>query len=183
MRTFLAVEVTSQLLDRIVDVQEKLKSTEAPVKYVEPDNLHFTLKFFGDVSPEQIEHIKNITTQKLQDVPSFTMHIKGTGVFPNMNYARVIWLGVEDADPFSELQQNMDEEWDRMGFRKERSYIPHLTIGRVKGNRNKDALMKKIRDLEEIEIGPIRVEKLVLKKSELTPVGPFYTDIAEFFLG
>jgi 2'-5' RNA ligase len=183
MRTFLALEVPPQLLDRIIEVQEKLKHTDAPIKFVEPDNLHFTVKFFGDVNPDQVEQIKNITTQKLQNVGSFTMHIRGTGVFPNINSARVLWLGVEDAEPFSNLQQNMDKEWDRMGFRKERSYIPHLTIGRVKGGQNKEILIQKIEELENVEIGPIRVEKLILKKSELTPVGPFYTDIAEFFLG
>ena len=70
-----------------------------------------------------------------------------------------------------------------MGFRKERSYIPHLTIGRVKGPRKREVLISKIRELEMVDIGPLPVEKLVLKKSDLTPVGPIYTDLQEFPLG
>ncbi|OPX57158.1 MAG: 2',5' RNA ligase family [Methanobacterium sp. PtaB.Bin024] len=99
-----------------------------------------------------------------------------------MGYMRVIWLGVEDPDKFSTLQKDLDEEFAKMGFKKERSYIPHLTIARVKGARNKEFLADMIKDLQEIEIGQMTVEKLVLKKSELTPVGPIYTDVKDFFI-
>ena len=75
-----------------------------------------------------------------------------------------------------------DEDFVKMGFKKERSYIPHLTIGRVKGAHNKDALVSTINELEDIEIGKMTVKKIVLKQSELTPVGPVYTDVKEFEL-
>ena len=95
---------------------------------------------------------------------------------------RVIWLGIEDPHSFSEMQKDLDQEFAQMGFKKERSYIPHLTIARVKGPKNRELLAGKIQKLESIEIGEMTVEKLVLKKSELTPVGPIYTDVKEFFI-
>jgi len=183
MRAFLAVEIDFRLINKILKVQETLKTADAQVKFVEGENLHFTLKFFGDIKQEQVQQIGNLTENRLENQKSFQMYIKGTGVFPTMERPRVVWLGVEDPEEFSQLQQRLDEDWVRMGFRKERSYMPHLTIGRVKGPRNREALIRKIKELELVEIGPLSVDKLVLKKSELTPVGPIYTDIQEFPLG
>lgn len=182
MRAFLAVDVASQLSYKIQKVQKDLIKTDAPLKLVEPENLHFTFKFFGEINTSQTEHIISIMEEKLENYQPFSLHIKGTGVFPHPGYMRVLWLGVEDPDKFSALQKDLDEEFVKMGFKKERSYIPHLTIARVKGAHNKEFLADMIKDLEDIEIGQMTVEKLVLKKSELTPVGPIYTDVKEFYI-
>lgn len=178
----MAVDVDSNLSRKIQEVQRELKKTHAPLKMVEPENLHFTFKFFGDISSSQAQQIISATEEKLEDYHSFPLHIKGTGVFPNMGYMRVVWLGIEDPRSFSKLQMDLDQEFVKMGFKKERSYIPHLTIARVKGPKNKEILADAINKLQEIEIGNMTVEKLVLKKSELTPVGPIYTDVNEFFI-
>jgi 2''-5'' RNA ligase len=182
VRAFMAVDVDSRLSSKIQEVQRELKKTDAPLKMVEPENLHFTFKFFGDISSSQAEKINQITLEKLEKFQSFPLHIKGTGVFPHMGYMRVIWLGVEDPQSFSSIQKELDQEFAKMGFKKERSYIPHLTIARVKGPKNKELLAETINKFQEIEIGEMTVEKLVLKKSELTPVGPIYTDVKEFFI-
>lgn len=182
VRAFMAVDLDSRLSSKIQEVQRELKKTDAPLKIVEPDNLHFTLKFFGDISPSQANVITSIIQDKLENYQSFPLHIKGTGVFPHMGYMRVIWLGIEDPQCFSRLQMDLDQEFVKMGFKKERSYIPHLTIARVKGPQNKEILAETIKKMQEIEIGHMTVEKLVLKKSELTPVGPIYTDVKEFFI-
>lgn len=182
MRAFLAVDVDSQLSYKIQKVQKDLIKTDAPLKLVEPENLHFTFKFFGEINQSQTENITRIMEEKLENYQSFPLNIKGTGVFPHPGYMRVIWLGVEDPDKFSTLQMDLDDEFVKMGFKKERSYIPHLTIARVKGSHNKEVLADMIKDLEEIEIGQMTVERLVLKKSELTPVGPIYTDVKDFYI-
>jgi len=182
MRAFIAVDVDSRLSYKIQEVQRDLKKTHAPLKMVEPENLHFTFKFFGDISLSQADQITSVIQDKLENYHSFPLQIKGTGVFPKIEYMRVIWLGIEDPHSFSEMQKDLDLEFAKMGFKKERSYIPHLTIARVKGPKNRELLAEKIQELESIEIGEMTVEKLVLKKSELTPVGPIYTDVKEFFI-
>ncbi len=179
----MAVEVPFGITDKILKVQKQLEQADAQVKFVEGENLHFTVKFFGDITPEQAQQITHITEHRLENQHAFPMYVKGTGVFPNLERARVLWLGVENPERFSQLQETLDQNWVRMGFRKERSYTPHITIGRVKGPRNRNALIDKIKELEKVEIGPLNVEKLVLKKSDLTPVGPMYTDLYEFPLG
>jgi 2'-5' RNA ligase len=179
MRAFMAVEVDTELVDKISEIQKNLAEANAQVKFVEPENLHFTFKFLGDISPEKAESIINMAEEKTKDYSPFDIKIKGTGVFPNMGYIRVIWLGVEEPGAFSKMQEDFDKDFVKMGFKKERSYIPHLTIGRVKGVQNKELLVTIVKELQNIEVGTMNVDKLVLKESELTPVGPIYTDLKE----
>ena len=182
MRAFMAVEVDTELVDKISEIQKNLAEANAQVKFVEPENLHFTFKFLGDISPEKAESIINMAEEKTKDYSPFDIKIKGTGVFPNMGYIRVIWLGVEEPGAFSKMQEDFDQDFVKMGFKKERSYIPHLTIGRVKGVQNKELLVTIVKELQNIEVGTMNVDKLVLKESELTPVGPIYTDLKEIHL-
>ena len=182
MRAFMAVEVNKELIYKISDIQKTLAEANAMVKFVEPENLHFTFKFLGDITPEKAEAIIGMTEEKVKDYSPFDITIKGIGVFPNMGYIRVIWLGVEHPAAFSKVQRELDEEFFKMGFKKERSYIPHLTIGRVKGVQNKELLVNMVKELEDVEVGTLKVDRIVLKESDLTPVGPIYTDLKEIFL-
>lgn len=182
MRVFLAIEIDEKLLDKIDDVQKQFAECEAPVKYVETENLHCTLKFFGEIDEDKVNDIIKVIENKIENHEPFKVNIKKSGVFPNERYIRVLWLGMEDVEPFSNLQKDLDEEFVKMGFKKERSYVPHLTIGRVKGAKNKAELLSKLKDLGDVEIGEMDINKIVLKKSELTPSGPIYTTIKEFDL-
>lgn len=182
MRVFLAIEIDEKLLDKIENIQKQFAECEAPVKYVETENLHCTLKFFGEIDEDKVNDIIEVIENKIENHEPFRINIKKSGVFPNERYIRVLWLGMEDVEPFSNLQKDLDEEFVKMGFKKERSYVPHLTIGRVKGAKNKAELLSKLKDLGNIEIGEMDINKIVLKKSELTPSGPIYTTLKEFDL-
>jgi len=182
MRVFLAIEINKKLLEKISDVQKQFMECEAPVKYVETENLHCTLKFFGEIDDNKLDKIVDAIEAKIKNHQPFKINIKKTGVFPNERYIKVLWLGMEDIEPFSNLQKDLDEDFVKIGFKKERSYVPHLTIGRVKGAKNKAALLSKLEELGNIEIGEMDIDKIVLKKSELTRSGPIYTTLKEFDL-
>ncbi|HOI71191.1 MAG TPA: RNA 2',3'-cyclic phosphodiesterase [Methanobacterium sp.] len=182
MRAFLAVELHESLQDKVLEIQDKLKESKANVKFVEKENLHFTCKFFGEIPQEKKDKITNIIEEKIPKYNSFEINIKGLGVFPHMGYIRVIWLGLEEAGYFSKILKDFDEEFVKLGYKKERSYIPHLTIGRVKSKKNKEVLTSLIKELEGTMIGTMKVDKIALKKSELTPKGPIYTTVSEFKL-
>ncbi len=182
MRVFLAIEIDEKLTDKIYEVQREFMKCEAPIKLVETENLHFTLKFFGEVDQDKIDQINRAIDAKIDKHKSFIIKIKGMGVFPNENYIRVVWLGMDNFEPFSHLQMDLDEDFQKMGFKKERSYTPHLTIARVKGAKNKDELLATLKGLDDIEIGEMNIKKIVLKKSELTPAGPIYTTLKRFDL-
>lgn len=180
MRAFLAVDLDESLKEKVLEVQDKLEEANATIKYVEKENLHFTCKFFAEISQDKRDKITQIIKEKIAKYNSFQINIKGLGVFPHLGYIRVIWLGLEDSGDFSKILMDFDEEFVKLGFKKERSYVPHLTIGRVKGKKDKEALVAKIKELEGSEIGAMKVDKLILKKSELTPEGPIYTTVEEF---
>lgn len=182
MRAFMAVEVNTKLVDTIMEVQKVLAEANAQIKFVEPENLHFTFKFLGDITPQKAESILNMVESKAENYEPFNIKIKGIDAFPNLGYIKVLWLGVEEPDTFSKMQEDFDQEFVKMGFNKERSYIPHLTIGRVKGVQNKELLSNLVKELDDIDIGSMKVDRIVLKESDLTPVGPIYTDLKEIFL-
>lgn len=165
-----------------MEVQEKFKEADAPVKFVEAENLHFTCKFFGEISDDKKEEIIEIIKAKIENYNAFKIDIKHTGVFPNSNYIKVVWLGLDDPGEFAGLLADFDMEFKNLGFKKERSHITHLTIGRVKGRKNKENLLKILKETEDVEVGSMEVNKLTLKKSELTPQGPVYTTVEEFQL-
>ena len=182
MRVFLAVEIDKKLLNKISEVQKEFAKCEAPIKFVETENLHCTLKFFGEIDENKLNEVIKVIEGKIKDHDPFKISIKKLGVFPNERYIRVLWLGMEDVEPFTNLQKDLDEDFVKMGFKKERSYKPHLTIGRVKSAKNKAELLSKLQEVGDIEIGEMEIKKIFLKKSELTPAGPIYTTIKEFDL-
>lgn len=182
MRVFLAIEIDESLLDKISDVQKQFMECEAPVKYVETENLHCTLKFFGEIDDDKLNEIVEVIENKIKDHEPFKINIKKSGVFPNERYIRVLWIGMEGAEPFTNIQKDLDEDFVKLGFKRERSYKPHLTIGRVKGAKNKIELLSKLKVFGDVEIGEMDIDKIVLKKSQLTPKGPIYTTLKEFKL-
>ena len=147
----MAVEVNTKLVDTIMEVQKVLAEANAQIKFVDPENLHFTFKFLGDITPQKAETILNMVESKAENYKPFDIKIKGIGAFPNLGYIKVLWLGVEEPDSI-QGRKRLDQEFVKMGFNKERSYIPHLTIGRVKGVQNKELLSNIVKELDDIDI-------------------------------
>lgn len=182
VRSFLAIELDEDLVPKILDVQKEFKKTNANIKYVPSQNMHFTLKFFGNIDLDMVEDISAAVLKVIKDYSSFDLNIKKCGCFPNRNVIKVIWLGLDEGSPIKDLQRDLDKEFKKLGFKKERNFISHLTIGRVKSPKEKKEIRNTIEKLENIEIGPMTVSKICLKKSTLTPQGPIYEDIKVFEL-
>lgn len=182
VRSFLAIELAEDLIPKILDVQKEFKKTNTNIKYVSSQNMHFTLKFFGNIDLDMIEDIGRAVERTINNYSSFDLNIKNCGCFPNKNVIKVLWLGLEDGSPIKDLQKDLDNEFKKLGFKKERNFISHLTIGRVKSPKNKKEIRETIEKLENIEIGQMKVSRISLKKSTLTPQGPIYEDIKVFEL-
>ncbi len=180
IRSFVAVECTdSVIISRFEEVQGRLKSTGARLKLVEPENMHLTVKFLGDVEDAMIEEVSRVIEET--SFSPFNFGIEGVGVFPNLRRPATIWAGVtEGVGEVAEIFGKVNEGLARLGFEKERRrFHPHLTIARVKGGESRDRLVEELVDLENYEFGTINVERIALKKSVLTPSGPIYTTLAE----
>lgn len=182
VRSFLAIELDEDLVPKILDVQKEFKKTNSNIKYVPSQNMHFTLKFFGNIDLDMVEDISAAVLKVIKDYSSFDLNIKKCGCFPNKNVIKVLWLGLDEGSPIRDLQRDLDKEFKKLGFKKERNFISHLTIGRVKSPKGKKEIRNAIEKLENIEIGQMTVSKICLKKSTLTPQGPIYEDIKVFEL-
>jgi 2'-5' RNA ligase len=179
MRSFIAVDLDENLITPIGEIQSRI--SEGKIKYVEPENLHFTLKFLGEITEQKAQDVIASLKEVCSSVSPFTIRLKEVGVFPSLNYIKVIWIGTESEEFFT-LSQLVDSSMAKLGFRQERNITPHLTIGRVKAPGNKAKLQDQIKALADTDIGEMTVSSVVLKKSELTRKGPIYTDIEEITL-
>ncbi len=181
IRTFISFDIENDaVLGRIAEVQKTLSKTEADLKLVEPQNIHVTIRFLGNIRPHMVEEIYR-EMKEVQFSP-FNIKIEGIGVFPNFQYLRVIWVGVtEGSREMKDVSSQLEPRLRKLGFPPDRKgFSPHLTIARVRSGRNKDELAKCIRENTDQEFGTFIGKCLNLKKSDLTPKGPIYSTLKEF---
>lgn len=181
IRSFLAFDIDSEaVMKKLRDVQALLVKTGADLKPVEPENIHITVRFLGNVSPDTVEKIYG-NMQKMQFTP-FDVKIHGVGAFPDARYPRVVWAGMtQGANELHQIFSQMEPHLQALGFAPDpKGFSPHLTIARVRSGRNKLELGKFIMDSKDFEFGMIRAKCFRLKKSELTPKGPIYSTLKEF---
>ncbi len=177
----MAVDLDDELIrSKIIDIQREISSSSAKIKLVEPENLHITLKFLGEVEEARIPVIVKALEGALKGVSKFRVKLEGVGAFPRVSRPNVIWVGVsEGRDPLIRLANLVEDALKKVGFPKEkRPFEPHLTIARVK-YRSSD-LPGLITKVKGVEIGEIEVREVKLKKSTLTSKGPIYETLHSF---
>jgi RNA 2',3'-cyclic 3'-phosphodiesterase len=178
IRTFLAIDLGAKMRGRLVALQEQL-ATEAPdVKWVEPENLHLTLFFLGEVDQREIIDICRAAQNAVADTPSFDLCIQGTGCFPNARRPHVLWAGVGDGSAeVCAIHDAIEAPLLDLGcYRREaRAYTPHVTLGRVKSEGSHDALVQALTNQQAWSAGETAVREVCVMSSELTRDGPTYT--------
>ena len=182
LRAFLAIDVDEDLKAKMYKIIKEFRQIDANIKYVDLENLHLTLKFFGDIDTEGMDLLSSRISQVVSDFDRFTIKIKGCGAFPNTNRIKVIWLGIDDDEIVKQLHDELDGEFVKLGFDKDKRFSSHLTIGRMKSAKGKNKVKSTIEEFSEVEIGEMTVDKIILKKSTLTPQGPIYEDLEIFEL-
>ncbi|MCJ7767325.1 RNA 2',3'-cyclic phosphodiesterase [Candidatus Bathyarchaeota archaeon] len=181
IRSFLAFDMDSQTVVRkITEIQAALVKTGADLKPVEPQNIHVTIRFLGEILSGTVDKVFE-EMKKTQFVP-FNIKIHGVGVFPTINFPRVVWAGITDgANQLQSIFTQLEPRLQTLGFSPDpKGFSPHLTIARVRSARNKPPLAKFVSENPDFEFGIIRAACLKLKKSELTPRGPIYSTLKEF---
>jgi 2'-5' RNA ligase len=176
LRTFVAVDLGREIRQRIVALQEELARTGTEVKWVEPENLHVTLLFLGEVEDREIPQVCRIVADGAQQQPAFLMSIESVGCFPNVRRPRVVWVGVgEGAQPLIALHDALEIPLQELGYRREeRRYTPHVTLGRVKSDRSTAALASALERKAVWKGGEITVGEILVMSSKLSPQGPRY---------
>jgi len=177
IRTFIAVELPAELK------QAKLKSSNPPVKWVDPANIHLTLKFLGDVDVAITGKITTALEEVVRGMPPFSIEATKLGVFPNINRIQIIWVGLfGDLPKLSGLQKRIEENLKPLGFPPEgRPFTPHLTLARVRDYARPEDRQKLGQLISAASFEgkyKIPVNSVNLMKSQLTREGPIYTKIS-----
>jgi 2'-5' RNA ligase len=183
IRAFLALDPPEEILLEIGRVQERLrKLIHGDVRWVRPESIHLTLKFFGDIPERDVANISAVAGKSAAEVGPFDLAIGGAGVFPDPHRPRIIWLGMSgEVARLVTFQQGMALALREIGFPgEERPFRPHLTLGRIKTPEGLVGLAGVLEKGETYTAGQFTAAGLVLFKSDLTPRGAIYTRLARY---
>jgi len=175
MRLFIAVPLPAAAEAAAAGLLHELKAHQWPVRWVRDRGLHLTLKFFGEVTSDRVDAIAEMLAFAASDLRTIGLAFRETGVFPDWEKPRVLFLGVEPAPELELLQDRIERGGERLGFAPEgRPFRPHLTLGRVReGHRLPPGWRS---EFERAEVGePFLADRVVLYESSLSPAGPTYT--------
>ena len=183
IRAFIALELPNEVRAAIAEYVQPLRNLPGRVSWVKPDNIHLTLKFFGDTPEKKIDDISGALKEVARDIGSISATISGSGVFPNERRPRVLWIGVDEKlGALQKLAAAVDHRMHDFGFKKEdRGFSPHLTIGRVREG-SVDKIVAAMRERPFVAREVVWNE-ITLMQSELRPGGSIYTPLCKIKLG
>ncbi len=179
MRTFMAIETPQEISDKVVYVQERLKEAGFYGNWPIAHNVHLTLFFFGEIDKVKVKNIAKIMDKTAARIKEFKLTAYGTGVFPLKGLPRVVWLGC-DGEKMQFLYKTLNDFLKERGFNFGNEFIPHITVGRIKGVPKN--WRKKISDVEYEPVS-FMCNSIDLISSKLTPHGSIYTTIHKSKLG
>lgn len=177
LRTFIAIDLGRTIRERLVALQTGFAKDMAGVKWVEPENLHVTLLFLGEVNDRALPELCRTVEEVTQTLPSFSMSVEGTGCFPNPRRPRIVWVGVgAGAQQVCTLHDALEPPLLALGCyrREDRKYTPHVTLGRLKGEQAPAGLGPALAKQLAWKAGEVAVTEIHVMSSELTPHGPIY---------
>jgi 2'-5' RNA ligase len=178
IRSFLALDPPEEVLGEIAAIQDRLrKLIQGDMRWVRPEGIHLTLKFFGDISGADVANIATVVGKAAEKEAPFSLAIGGAGVFPDLHRPRVLWLGMSgDVERLRVFQKAIEQALFRIGFpREERPFRPHLTLGRIRNAKGLTGLTRMLEMGAECTAGRFITSGLGLIQSELTPMGAIYT--------
>jgi 2'-5' RNA ligase len=174
MRCFIAIDLPDEIKKELAKAQKALPIEDAKLTNVNPELLHLTLRFLGEISDFQVNKIKEIL--KKIKLNKFRAKLNSIGIFPNENFIRVVWVGLEPNDKFNDLRNEIEKELEKAGFKKDERFESHVTLTRIKWLKDKKNFVEKIKKIK-VKSLEFEVEDIKLKKSALSPKGPVYEDI------
>jgi len=187
IRSFIAIELEDkETIEKITSFSQRLKQNQSKIKLVEPENLHMTMKFLGNIPEPLAPKIYKILQEEINENQFqgkiFRYFLKGVGQF---NRFSVLWtklLGdIQFLQNIKDSVENYLSEKLHIERDKRTKFKPHLTIARLKKGKINyktfDTLKNLISENKDLEFGPFNINQVKLKKSQLTPKGPIYTDL------
>lgn len=179
MRLFVSVDLPPDLTAAVREVQATLAEAEG-VRPTDPSQTHVTVKFLGEVSPGRLEVVREGVAEAVEGagIGPFHAQVEGLGVFPDLGYISVIWLGFsEGAEALTALHEAVEDALVGRGFDpEEHAFTPHATIARMDHAGGKELVQHVVRERHP-SVGRMRVEELRITESTRTPDGPVYDTV------
>lgn len=188
IRSFVAVELPSGIKTELSSLQVGLKRGQHPfVKWINPNNIHLTLKFLGNVSSTAMPQLIGALNGAAQGIFTFNLQLGKLGAFPDLRRPRIIWVGVEgEVEKLALLQKAIESALLPLGFQSENhSFSAHLTLGRLRERVTNEQKQDFARWTSTVkcEINKsFKVKAFKLMKSQLTPDGAIYSELASIGL-
>ncbi len=185
MRLFVGINIPKKQRMRIHRSVRALREDGLPVRWIDPDMFHITLKFLGEVRRERVESIEQALARAASANRPFSVRITGFGAFPTVRRPRVLWIGVEATPEFRCMKQDLEWALGNVGFESEtRSFHPHVTVGRADSSGGAGVFRGLDGQLAGLELeGEIRVHTLDIMRSHLSREGSRYSVLASARLG
>lgn len=181
IRTFIAIDLPASVREALGQVSNQLQSKlpATPVRWVNYEKMHLTLKFLGDISTENISMVEKILTSEAAKRQAMEIGIGGIGAFPKIRHPRVIWIGVEAPSELFDLRRGIEDGVARLGYNYDKyEFTPHLTLGRISRKASVSDVRKVGNVLHDFQVGFIgvaRIDAVHLYRSDLQPDGAIYT--------
>ncbi|MBI2877864.1 MAG: RNA 2',3'-cyclic phosphodiesterase [Candidatus Tectomicrobia bacterium] len=188
IRSFIAIKIPPSLGARLADLPRQAGGLSPSIRWVSAESIHLTLKFLGEILPEQIGPIVDQMREAARGIEPLSLSATHVGAFPNEDRPRVIWVGLaEESGDLSRLQKEIEKRLQKLGFpREEKGFTPHLTLGRARSlPGRKGSLSPVIQALDAAWKGgedSFTVDRFYLMKSELRPGGAVYSVLEEVLL-
>lgn len=153
------------------------------IKWVDVNNIHITLKFFGETEESRISEINKALAEVASHNSSFVINLKNSGIFGSSYNPRVVWFGIEKNPALEKLAEEVLEAMDITGFERDRqNFVPHLTVGRIKMINDRKTFQDVIDRYKFADIQDEKVDRFILCESILKPRGPEYRVLNTFML-
>ncbi len=182
VRAFLAIPFSEIILLQAQRVQRRLAEQLSQVRWVAPDAMHLTLRFFGDIPEESLDRIGKVMLSIGSLSVSFQAEVGGLGAFPSPGRARVIWLGIHGGQPLADLHGALEEGLTTIGLPGDgRPFAPHLTLGRIRGRPL--PAREILGQFHDVACGTLVVDRMTLFESRLRPSGALHLPVKTVYLG
>jgi len=176
MRTFIAIDLDDAVKRRLAELAERLRSRCPPLKWTDPDSVHITLKFLGDISERQIEPIGCALDDLARACEPFDIGLEHLGTFGQTAPVRVVWIGLrDDAGELSRCHARCEDLLEPLGIAREnRPFRPHLTLARNRNPKHSRQIRQAVESAGETNLGVQTAGAITFYQSTLTPRGPIH---------
>jgi 2'-5' RNA ligase len=180
MRLFVALSIPSDVRENLALLIRELRGVDSNPKWINPDNLHVTLKFIGEVAPDKVMGIGDALAA-VHAQQQVIAEFRDVGSFPDARRPSVAWVGIQPPQMLSSLAAEVNRVLAPLGIRREdKPFVPHLTIARFRETRLSPALRAEIEKQKSRKFGTLSTGEFHLVESKPKSTGAEYTTLRSF---